>query len=458
MALSRRGHDTEIVATNVDGDGVLDVPIGRAIHWKGALATFHPVSNPEWYGTSWSMAGDLRRRLSSFDVVHIHGLYRFHGLATAILARTQGIPYVIQAHGSLDPWHRAHRRRAKDFYHAVIEDRVIAGAAAMLCTSRREQSSIRRLGYSVPSQVIPIGVDAADLRAPVSGDTALDVDGRERVVAFLGRISAKKGVPLLLEAFRRTTAAFPSARLVIAGPDDEGIGRNLEGSIAGAGLEDRITFTGVLGGPEKRYLLQRADVLVLPSADESFGISVAEAMAVGCPVVVSPDVAIEDVVRSSGAGLVVDRDPSAIAEAVAHILREPMTAATMGAAGRRVVDEEFSWDVVGERMEALYGSVLRDRRSMRRRSEGVPMLPSRADGAPASLLCPDCRSRIEPRASATGLSCGACGWRGLEADGIAILLLRPELSDHDELDHEQGGHKAAQSAHFDRPGEEEFRN
>ena len=169
---------------------------------------------------------------------------------------------------------------------------------------------------------------------------------------------------------------------------------NLEGSIAGAGLEDRITFTGVLGGPEKRYLLQRADVLVLPSADESFGISVAEAMAVGCPVVVSPDVAIEDVVRSSGAGLVVDRDLSAIAEAVAHILREPMTAATMGAAGRRVVDEEFSWDVVGERMEALYGSVLQQSTihasSVGRRSDAA--IESR--WSTASLLCPDCRSRL----------------------------------------------------------------
>ena len=235
VALSRRGLDAEIATTNVDGDGVLDLPTGRAIDWQGALATFHPVSKPEWYGTSWSMARDLRQRLSSFDVVHIHGLYRFHGLVTAILAKSQGIPYVIQAHGSLDPWHRAHRRRAKDFYHACIEDRVIAGAAAMLCTSRREQSSIRRLGYSVPLQVIPIGVDAAGLRAPVTGDAELPMDGRERVVAFLGRISAKKGVPLLLEAFRSTAGAFPSTRLVIAGPDDEGIGRNLEALIAGVG-------------------------------------------------------------------------------------------------------------------------------------------------------------------------------------------------------------------------------
>ena len=84
---------------------------------------------------------------------------------------------------------------------------------------------------------------------------------------------------------------------------------------------------------------------------------------------------------------------------------------------------------------------------MRPRSVGVPMPNSTADREPAGLLCPDCRRRIEPQAPPAGSSCGACGWRGQEADGIAILLRDPELSVHDELDHEQGGgHKAAQSA------------
>ena len=128
----------------------------------------------------------------------------------------------------------------------------------------------------------------------------------------------------------------------------------------------------------------------------------------------------------------------------------------MGAAGRQFVDEQFSWDVVAARMEALYRAVS-DRPSMRPRSVGVPMPNSTADREPAGLLCPDCRRRIEPQAPPAAFSCGACGWRGQEADGISILLRDPELSVHDELDHEHGGgHKAAQSAHFDRPGEEDF--
>ena len=131
-----------------------------------------------------------------------------------------------------------------------------------------------------------------------------------------------------------------------------------------------------MDGPEKRALLQRSDVFVLASADESFGIAVAEAMAVGCPVVVSPDVAIEDVVRASGAGLVVERDPSAIADAIATILSEPARAAAMGEAGRRAVDERFSWPIVAAQMEAMYEAVVgasRDRQAHR---------PSRTAPAP----------------------------------------------------------------------------
>jgi glycosyltransferase involved in cell wall biosynthesis/2-polyprenyl-3-methyl-5-hydroxy-6-metoxy-1,4-benzoquinol methylase len=402
------------------------------------------------------MALDLGRRLSTFDVVHIHGLYRFHGLTAALIARAHDIPYVIQAHGSLDAWHRAQKRRAKDIYHAAVEDRIIEGASAMICTSRRERASIRRLGYSVPLEVIPIGVDAAGLRSgnEVIASDAMQVE--EPVIAFLGRISEKKGVPLVVEAFRRIAAEFPSARLVVAGPDDEGIGRRLEREIREADPGVSVSFPGLLNGSDKRSLLQRADVLVLPSADESFGLSVAEAMAVGRPVVVSPAVGIEQVVRAAGAGLVVDRDPSSIAEAVGRILREPATAAAMGAAGKRVVDDEFSWPAIAERTEALYASVLRKRRSERRRSEIVAARLTSSRSALARGRCPNCRSEFERNAVDRPPACQGCGWSGAAVDGIPILLRSPGMAEHDDLHHHATHHKAAQSAHFDRPESEQF--
>jgi glycosyltransferase involved in cell wall biosynthesis/uncharacterized protein YbaR (Trm112 family)/SAM-dependent methyltransferase len=462
--LARRGHAVEIVTTNADGSGVLDVPTGRAVDWAGTTTTFHPLVAPRRYLTSWAMLADLWHRVSDFDVVHIHSLYRFHTVAAVAAARWARVPYIIQAHGALDPWHRARRRRAKDLYHFLVEDRIIRGASAILCTSRQEERAIRDLGYAGPAWVIPVGIDADALRVPAAAEFLAEAGMKAdaRVVTFLGRISAKKGVPLLVESFGHTAAAFPDARLIIAGPDDEGIGQGLTPVIAEAGLAGRVSFIGIVAGPEKRALLQRSDVFVLPSADESFGVAVAEAMAVGCPVVVSPHVAIEDVVRASGAGLVAERNSADIARAVGTILADPAAALAMGEAGRRVVDAKFAWpSVVGE-MESMYAAVIATGRSRSGRLV-VAAASTSATTSPGGLtfVCPLCHGPLQSAADA--YTCAPCGRTYPIVDGIPVLLPDDTLAEHDEVDHLHVGHtaggdahKAAQAQHFDRAVAEEF--
>jgi glycosyltransferase involved in cell wall biosynthesis len=235
----------------------------------------------------------------------------------------------------------------------------------LLCTSREEERSILDLGYRVPTSVVSLGVDADALRVPASCQTLLSsagIQGNARIVTYIGRISRGKGVDLLVRAFASTAAMFPEAHLIVAGPDDEGIGLGLAPDIDAAGLADRISFVGTVGGFDKRALLQRSDAVVLPSTGESFGLAVAEAMAVGCPVVVSPAVALQDVILSAGAGLVVDREPARIAEALWVILSNPRVAAEMGEAGRRVIDERFTWRQVAADLESVYETVVPSRR------------------------------------------------------------------------------------------------
>lgn len=355
-----KGLKVDIVTTVADGSETLDVETGREISWRGTRATFHALAPPRKFLTSWSLLADLRQRVGEYDVVHIHCPYRFHTIAASLVARRRGVPYVIQVHGALDPWHRRRRRLAKNVYHWLVEDRLIEGATLILCTSEREERAIRDLGFSVPTAVVPIGIDADALREPADPSELLARVGAgtdDLIVTFLGRISEKKGLELLVESFRSTARMFPAARLIVAGPDDEGIARRLEPVIAAAGLRDRVSFVGNVLDAEKRALLQRSDVFVLPSADESFAIAVAEAMAVGCPVVVSPNVAIHELVRSAGAGIVAQRDPDDIAQAVATILSDRVAAAAMGEAGRRAVDDSFSPSEVAAQLETLYRSV-----------------------------------------------------------------------------------------------------
>jgi glycosyltransferase involved in cell wall biosynthesis/SAM-dependent methyltransferase len=454
VALIKRGHEVEIVTTNVDGPGVLAVSTGRLVQWAGAPTTFHRLSRPRSYVASWSLFSDLRRRVSTFDIVHLHYLYRFHGLAVGIAARSQGVPYVIQAHGSLDPWHRDQKRRAKNIYHAIVEDRIIGGAAVVLCSSEAEQSHIRGLGYRTPAEVIPNGIDAAELRTPGTPELLQSVGiGRQsRLVTFIGRISAKKGVPLLVESFRRTADSFPSAHLVVAGPDEEGIGRNLVATIHGTELARRVSFVGPVRGSVKRTLLQQSDVFVLASEDESFGIAVGEAMAVGCPVVVSPEVAISDVVRSSGAGIVAQRDPDAIASAIGAILGDPARATAMGNAGTLIVDEHFAWPVVAEQLESMYHGVIEVARSGRHRRSP---LPSRAaEPSELAYACPRCRGALS--SSGDAWHCETCAWESSSTAGVPVLLPDASIAVHDELDHSVAGHKLSQVAHFDRADHETF--
>lgn len=454
VALTKRGHDVEIFTTTADGRGVLDVPTGDVIDWAGAAVTFHPLSLPRWYATSWPLLSSLRRRMSTFDIVHIHYLYRFHGLAAAVVARAKGIPYVIQAHGSLDPRYRGQKRRAKDVYHALVEDRIIARASSILSTSERERSFVRGLGVGVPTWVIPIGVDTEELRLPGTPQIleAAGIRPDSRVVTFLGRVAAKKGVALLVDSFRRIAESIPLAHLVVAGPDDDGIGSDLAARIAGTDLAGRISFVGSVSGPAKRALLQRSDVFVLPSESESFGIAVAEAMAVGCPVVVSPQVAIADVVHSSGAGIVAERDSAAVAEAVRTILMDPTRAKAMGEAGTRAVDARFAWPVVAEQMESMYEAVVAA--IPRPRPSAAPAASRTTVPSQPAYVCPRCHGSLT--ASGEEWRC-ACGWRSSAVAGVPILLADATLAEHDELDHHQlPSHKSDQAAHFDRADHEAF--
>jgi glycosyltransferase involved in cell wall biosynthesis/uncharacterized protein YbaR (Trm112 family)/SAM-dependent methyltransferase len=464
--LAERGHEVEVITTNVDGDGTLEVQTGQTLDWGGVNATFHRLSSPRRFLTSWSMLEDLNRRVAQFDVVHIHSLYRFHTIAAATIARRRGVPYVIQPHGSLDPWHRAQRRRLKDVYHFMVEDQIIRRAAAVLCTSSLEERSIRDLGYRVPTWVVPVAIDAAELRAPAAVDHLLlraAVDPAARIVTFLGRISEKKGVELLVASFVRTASEFPAAHLIVAGPDDEGIAMRLSAVVAAAGLADRVSFIGTVGGPEKRALLQRSDVFVLPSADESFGIAVAEAMAVGCPVVVSPHVAIADLIQSAGAGLVANRDAAEISRAIGAVLGDRTAAMAMGVAGKRLVDDEFTTDGIAIRLESLYRSVITARLNRAAEPLAVVLHASPTLDIQDLLACPICRGSLQ--LAAEGFACLACDRIYPIVDGIPVMVSDVGSADHDEIDHLHHGpqlkssdhaHKAAQAEHFDRRVAEEF--
>ena len=360
-ALAARGHRVEIFTTNVDGPGTLDVAVGVPLEVDGFRITHFPVQRPRSYVVSIPLARALARRAAEFDVVHVHSLYLFHSLVTPLVCRTKRIPYVVRPHGTLNPYHRRAHRSKKAVYEALVERRNLNAAAAIHYTSETERRHAEEAGVRAPGLVVPLAVDAELYERAHDMPRLLDRHpelGSRELVTFLGRLSAKKGLDLLVDAFARVAAARPNAHLVIAGPDDEGLGEALAARVERLGLRDRVSFVGIVTD-EKPALLQRSRVFVLPSEDENFAVTVVEAMAAATPVVVTEGVAIHDEVRDARAGLVVDRSPEAIAEGVLRVLADEREAAALGAGGRELVRSSFSWNRRGPELEAMYEQAVR---------------------------------------------------------------------------------------------------
>lgn len=206
----------------------------------------------------------------------------FSTLAAARYARKHRVPYIVRPHGSLDPFLRRRGRLKKFIYTGLIEKRNLDRATAIHYTSRDERDLAAPVGIKAPSVVVPLGVNLEEFESlPVPGTfRSRYPETREKdLVLFLGRLHFKKGLDLLLQSFRKVAAQLPNVHLVVAGPDDAGVTPKMKAWLANAGILNRATFTGMLTGTMRLAALKDADVWMLPSYTENFGLAVVEAMA-----------------------------------------------------------------------------------------------------------------------------------------------------------------------------------
>jgi glycosyltransferase involved in cell wall biosynthesis len=182
------------------------------------------------------------------------------------------------------------------------------------------------------------------------------------LVVFLGRVTPKKGLDILAPAFARVVAAVPEAHLLVAGPDDDGHGATIRDLISRLGIQDRVTWTGLITGQAKLELLRDADAWVLPSRDENFGVAVVEALAAGAPILITDGIGIHEMIQRHDAGLVVSAEPNAIADGLTLLLRDESLCRKLGANGRQLALTEFSWDIAAKRLKLEYERIVeRDR-------------------------------------------------------------------------------------------------
>ncbi len=256
----------------------------------------------------------LRSHVGQYDVVIVNGLWQFNGLGTCLALSKSSTPYFVFSHGMLDPWFKQAyplKHLKKSLYWIWGEYQVLSRAAGVCFTCEEERRLARESfrPYRVNEIVVSYGTAGPPAHSnPVEQqNTFLEMFPQltnRRFLLFLSRIHVKKGCDLLIEAFARVAADDPELLLVMAGPDQTGWRRDLEALAAGLGIADRLVWTGMLSGDAKWGAFHLAEVFVLPSHQENFGIAVAEALASGLPVLISNKVNIWNEITEDGAGLV----------------------------------------------------------------------------------------------------------------------------------------------------------
>lgn len=341
-ALAERGHDVDVFTTNVDGDGVLDVPLGTAVNLDGVRVHYFSSPLPRIY---WSpqMGRALRARMRDCDLVHSHAIWLWPGHAASRAAHAANVPFVISPRGMLVPeLIDAKSRVVKKLWMAAIERRNFARATAVHFTSAIEQQDAERTAMLLPSPfVVPNGIDL---------EPRPDVERDRNTLVFLGRINWKKGLDRTIDLMPRL-----DARLIIAGNDEENLTPRLRAQAERLGVADRVEFLGPRYGAAKWELLARATLFVLLSMSENFGNAVLEALMMETPAVLAPSVGLADDVVRANAGIV-------DLEVLPALLGDRARREQMGRNGRALVESAFTWPSVAAQMEDAYRCSIESRR------------------------------------------------------------------------------------------------
>ncbi len=346
VALAQQGHQVDVATTNVDGAGDSDVRLGERVDLDGV--------GVHYFASSWlrrlyyapAMRGWLRSKISGYDVVHLHSVFLWPTLVAARAAQRARVPYVLSPRGMLiRELVKARSRWLKTAWIALFERRTVSRAAALHLTSKIEQKAFAEFGLTTGGslEIVPNGVE---LHAS-TGSRSLTATP---YVLVLGRISWKKRIDRVIEA----VAGVTGLELVIAGGDDEGLLPKLRACALEFGVSDRVRFVGHVDGLVKEDLLRDALALVMTSRTENYGNVVLEAMAVGTPAVVVPQIGAADAVRDANAGWVIDDIIAALRAQLSSLVISPEMANEAGARGASWVKENASWPAIAGRMLEVY--------------------------------------------------------------------------------------------------------
>lgn len=316
------------------------------------LRTFPIGLGPRRLGRSRAMNRWLYEQAESMavDVIHSHGLWMMPNVYPGRVARRRGIPYIVSPRGTLGEWPFQSGSKIKRLFWPLVQRPALDAVTCFHATALTEYEDIRRMGFGQPVTVIPNGIDVPEYvqktrRAPCT-------------LLFLGRIHPKKGLEFLLRAWEVVQSRFTDWRLLIVGPNECGYRNEMQLLAKNLRLM-RVEFVDGLYGEQKWQAYREADLFVLPTRHENFGLVVSEALAAGTPAIVTKGAPWPEL-EPRGAGWWIDIGVGPLVDCLENALAQPTDAlAVMGRKGRDWMAEEFSWERVGLQMAETYQWIIK---------------------------------------------------------------------------------------------------
>lgn len=367
--LVKRNHEVTVYTTDtLDPKSRIEKPSHTGPVELDGIRVYYFRNISNWLAGTYhlflppSLIKAARSHLKEFDVIHFHEARTIVHLPVQHYARRYGIPYILQARGSL-PRIMA-KQSLKQVYDMLWGFRLLRDASKVIALTNVEAEQYKRAGVSEDRiEIIPNGIDLSKFdNLPERGKfrSKYNLNDSQKVILYLGRIHKIKGLDLLAEAFAGFSKVLDDVKLVISGPDD-GYLSALKELVKNLKIKEKVLFTGPLYERDKLEAYIDADVCVLPSIHEGFPVSVLEAGVCGKPVIVTDRCNIADMVDNE-IGLAVSYDKDQLQGALAYLLNDEGKRRQFGQYSTELVNREFSWPHITERVERLYQTVVGERR------------------------------------------------------------------------------------------------
>lgn len=367
-ALVKKGIDVTVFTTNIDIEDQVEnnseviVDGVRVIYFK-QKSYLRFLSRSGW-NFSFDLIDSLRKRFNQFDIIHISEVWSFSAAFASYYSMKFKKPYIVSPRGSLYPYTFKKKIWKKLPYYHFVTKKILKNASFIQYVTEDEKAQSHSfLKLKNKPIVVPSGIDFSEFSVLPEKDELkrqFPFLNNKKVILFLGRINWIKGLDILIESFKELARTRGDLHLLIAGEDlGDGYKEVVKDWIKEkeSGIENMVTFTGLLKGKDKLMAYTGSDIFVLPSYSENFGMVVIEAMACGVPVVISDKVGLSNDVKKCDAGIVTSTDAEKITEILKKLLDDDELKKKLSEKGKKFA-QRYNIDNIANMMIGVYNEML----------------------------------------------------------------------------------------------------